>query len=99
LGGGEGIALTGDALGGITLVTFPERRHLVQTHIRLIPALVFALTCCKFGFHFFFEALWEWLTLCPKKGPFPQISHTFGIFVLLKTLFIPLSSTKIQRYF
>lgn len=42
-----------------TLVTFPERRHLVQTHIRLTPDSVLALTCCKFGFHFLFVALCE----------------------------------------
>jgi hypothetical protein len=24
--------------------------------------------------------LWEWLTLCPKIGPFSQISQTFGMF-------------------
>jgi hypothetical protein len=35
------------------------------------------------GFHFLGEALWEWLTLCPKTGPFPQTSHTFGIVVSL----------------
>jgi hypothetical protein len=54
----------------------------VQTQILLAPELVSALTCCKFGFHFLLEALWEWLTLCPKTGPFPQISQTFGIILL-----------------
>jgi len=91
--------LRGDALGDAPFVIFPERRHLVQTHIRLIPELVWALTCCKFGFHFFLEALWEWLTLCPKTGPFPQISHTFGIFGLLKRLFIPYLQQKSKDIF
>ncbi len=45
--------------GQRALVTFPDRRHLVQTHIRLTPDFVLAFVCCKFGFHFFLEALWE----------------------------------------
>jgi len=38
--GGVGVESRGAALGNVPLVTFPERRHLVQTHIRLIPEFV-----------------------------------------------------------
>ena len=51
---------------------------------------VCALTRWRFGFHFFGEALWEWLTLCPKIGPFSQISQTFGMIVSLSSPFEPL---------
>jgi hypothetical protein len=33
--------------------------------------------------------LWEWLTLCPKTGPFSQISQTFGMVVSLSSRFEP----------
>jgi len=65
------------------LVTLPERRHLVQTQIWRTPLGVWALTRWRLGFHFFGEDLWEWLTLCPKTGPFSQISQTFGMVVSL----------------
>jgi len=45
------------------LATLPERRQRVQTQIFRTPAEVRALTCCRLGFHFLGEALWEWLTL------------------------------------
>lgn len=61
------------------MTTRPERRHRVQTEIIRTPLSVLALTGCRFGFHFFGEALCEWLTLCPKDGPLPQISHVLGI--------------------
>lgn len=67
----------------MALTTLPDRRHLVHTQICRTPRVVWALTCWRFGFHFLGDALWEWLTLCPKTGPFWQISHTFGIFVSL----------------
>jgi tetratricopeptide (TPR) repeat protein len=41
------------------------------------------------GFHFFGDDLCEWLTLCPKIGPFSQISHTFGMVVSLSPRFEP----------
>jgi hypothetical protein len=61
------------------LATFPERRQRVQTQICLTPLGVRALTCWRLGFHFFGEDLCEWLTLCPKTGPFWQMSHTLGM--------------------
>jgi hypothetical protein len=67
-------------LGQAALATLPERRHLEQTQIWRTPFGVCALTRWRLGFHFFGEALWEWLTLCPKIGPFSQISQTFGMF-------------------
>ncbi len=65
------------------MATFPDLRHLEQTQIWRTPDGVWALTCCRLGFHFLGEDLWEWLTLCPKTGPFWQISHTFGMVVSL----------------
>jgi hypothetical protein len=38
------------------------------------------------GFHFFLEALLEWLRVCPKAGPFPQISQAFGIVSLYQQI-------------
>lgn len=61
----------------------PVRMHLVHTQIWRTPEGVCALTCCRLGFHFFGEALWEWLMLCPKTGPFWQIAQTFGMVVAL----------------
>ncbi len=52
------------------MATLPERRHRVQTQICLTPRGVWALTCCRLGFHFFGADLWEWLTVCPKAGAF-----------------------------
>jgi len=65
----------------MAFATRPERRHLVQTHIFLTPFFVWAFTLCRFGFHFFLEALCEWLRLEPKEGPFPQIAQTRGIII------------------
>ena len=80
-------------------MTLPDLRHLVQTHMRFVPAGVCALTFCRFGFHFFLEALCEWLMLCPNTGPFPQTSQVFGIFrsyewQFKKRAFIPQSGSK-----
>jgi len=75
--------------GQAALATLPERRHLVQTQIWRTPFGVWALTRWRLGFHFFGEALWEWLTLCPKTGPFSQISHTFGMVVSLSSRIEP----------
>ena len=60
-------------------LTLPERMQRVQAQIRLTPVGVSAFTRWRFGLHFFLEALCEWLRLCPKIGPFPQISHVLGI--------------------
>ena len=81
-----------DVSGGQTAFwTFPERRQRVQAQTYLFPASVLALTRWRLGFHFFGEALWEWLTEFPKTGPLPQMSHVFGMVVLsislLKGLF------------
>jgi len=54
----------------------------VQAQTYLFPESVLALTRWRFGFHFFGEALWEWLTEFPKTGPLPQMSHVFGMMIL-----------------
>jgi hypothetical protein len=64
----------------------------------LTPAGVCAFTCWRFGFHFFGEALCEWLTLCPKIGPFPQISHIFGMVVLFQGLFYTIKGPPAQHF-
>jgi len=61
----------------------------VQTQIWRTPFGVWALTRWRLGFHFFGDDLWEWLTLCPKTGPFAQISHTFGMVVSLSSRIEP----------
>jgi hypothetical protein len=66
----------------MAFATLPERRHLVQTHILLAPPFVWTFTLWRFGFHFFLEALWEWLRLKPKEGPFPQTAQILGIFLI-----------------
>jgi len=75
--------------GQAALATLPERKHRVQTQIWRTPLGVWALTRWRLGFHFFGEALWEWLTLCPKMGPFSQISQTFGMVLSLSSRFEP----------
>jgi len=58
------------------LVTAPERMHLLQTLIFLtLPFFCMALTLWRLGFHLLFVLLLAWLTLFPKDGPFPHISH------------------------
>jgi len=71
------------------LATLPERKHREQTQICRTPFGVWALTRWRLGFHFFGEDLWEWLTLCPKTGPFAQIAQTFGMVVSLSSRFEP----------
>ena len=70
----------------------------MHTQICLTPAGVWAFTCCRLGFHFFGEALWEWLTLCPNIGLFPQTSHCFGMIVLFKGLLYTTNGPSAQDY-
>src|SRR5512137_1444776 len=79
------------------LATLPERRQRVQTQICRLPLAVWALTRWRLGFHFFGDDLWEWLTLCPKTGPFWQISQTFGMVVSLSSRIEPLLYHKTGR--
>ena len=79
------------------LATLPERRHREQTQIWRFPLAVWALTRWRLGFHFFGDDLWEWLTLCPKTGPFWQISQTFGMVVSLSSRIEPLLYHKTAR--
>ena len=56
-------------------VTFPERRHRVQTYTwRGVPFTI-AFTRFTLGFQARLERLWEWETLMPKVTPLSQNSH------------------------
>ncbi len=61
------------------LVIDPDRRHREQTLIRVVfpPEKVFTLW--RLGYQTLRVLLLAWLTLCPKTGPFPQISQTLAI--------------------
>jgi hypothetical protein len=61
------------------LTTFPDRMQEVQARMRLgVPSMT-ARTRCKLGYQRRLVLLLAWLTLCPKVGPLPQISHTRAI--------------------
>ena len=55
--------------------TLPERMHLVQTCIFLLPPAVFTAILWTFACQTLLDLLCEWLTWFPKKAPLPQISH------------------------
>ncbi len=59
--------------------TLPDLMHRVQARIRLGLPSISALTGCRLGYQRRFVLLFAWLTLCPKDGPLPQISHTRAI--------------------
>lgn len=61
-------------LAGFT--TLPARMHEVHTDSLLGVAPTMARTRWMFGSHRRLVLLWEWLTLIPKEGCFPQISQT-----------------------
>jgi hypothetical protein len=52
--------------------------HWVHTLIRLTLPFMLIFIFCRLGSHLLLVNLWEWLTLCPVTGFFPQISHTFA---------------------
>src|SRR4029077_1908476 len=62
------------------LTTFFDRRHRVQTRIRLLPPLMTARTDCRFGSNRRALTLFAWLCCRPTTGPFPQSSHRFAIY-------------------
>jgi preprotein translocase subunit SecE len=47
-------------------VTFPERKHLVQTFFLLTVPFSLTLTVWMFAFHFRLVCLLEWETLLPE---------------------------------
>ena len=53
--------------------TLPERMHLVQTCIFLLPPAVFTAILWTFACQTLLDLLCEWLTWFPKKAPLPQI--------------------------
>ncbi len=60
-------------------MTLPDRMHLVHTLMRRGAPSIIARTRCRLGYQRRFVLLLAWLTLCPKTGPLPQISHTRAI--------------------
>jgi hypothetical protein len=71
---------------GQALVILPERRQPVQTDTRFLVPLTMARTVWMFGLQRRFVRTWEWLTLLPNDGFFPQVSHTEAMMVLQKLL-------------
>lgn len=64
-----------------------DRMQRVQTlTLRTVPLLM-VLIFCRFGCQVRRVLLFAWLTLLPKLGPLPQISHIFDMdyFPPLKT--------------
>jgi len=51
----------------------------VQTLMLLTVPFLTALIFCRFGYQILGVLLLAWLTLLPKLGPFPQISHILDI--------------------
>ncbi len=58
------------------LVTFPALMHDVQTDSRRGAPSTTARTRWMLGFQRRRLRLWEWLTLMPNEGCFPQMSQT-----------------------
>ena len=67
------------AICQIARVTFPERRHLVQTVIRRGLPSTIALTFWRFGYQRRLVLSSEWLTLFPDDGDLPQTAHILGM--------------------
>jgi hypothetical protein len=61
------------------LTTRFERRHRVQTRMRLVPPLTTARTVWRFGWKRRGVTLWAWLMFRPNLGPLPQISHRLAM--------------------
>src|SRR5690606_32632204 len=65
-------------------------RQEVQTLMRFLlpPGRVTARTVWMFGSHRRLVRRWECDTDLPKRGPFPQISHTAAICELLEVKYV-----------
>ena len=61
------------------LVTLPALMHDVHTERRTGAPFTMARTRWMLGFQRRRLRLWEWLTLMPNEGCFPQTSHTDAI--------------------
>lgn len=66
----------------MALVTWPERMQRVQTLMVWTLPFLTAFTFCRFGYHVVRVLLLAWLTLLPKLGPLPQISHFLDMALL-----------------
>ena len=69
--------------------TSPDRKHRVQTWIRLTTPSTSARTFWRLGRKTRFVLLLEWLTLCPVIRFFPQTEHANAIISLLTQKFVP----------
>ena len=58
----------------------PAFMHLAHTFMRVGPPSVATLILWMFGFQRRFVLRWEWLTLKPKPGFLPHISHILDFF-------------------
>ena len=54
-------------------ITLPAFRQRVHTYTRLGALPTMIRTFCRLGSKRRFVATIEWLRLCPKAGPFPQL--------------------------
>src|SRR3954470_20526000 len=63
----------------MALVTLPALRQRVQTYTRRGAATTKIRTFWRFGSKRRLVARIEWLRLCPKAGPRPQLWQTFDI--------------------
>ena len=59
--------------------TLPERKHLVHTWIVVGVPLTTALIFFRFGAHFLFVCIVEWLIWLPDITPLLHISHLLDI--------------------
>lgn len=82
----------------VALLTLPALMHDVQTLVRRLPCGVAMRTDCKFGSHRRLVWRWEWLTLHPVEGRFPQIAHTLDILQQPLTRNAP-SRRRVKQYF
>ncbi len=57
------------------LSTFPDFKQEVQTYNFFVAPFTLHLTDLMFGLNILLDLLCEWLTLLPKRTPFPQTEH------------------------
>ena len=57
------------------LSTLPDFKQEVQTYNLFVAPFTLHLTDLMFGLNILLDLLCEWLTLLPKRTPFPQTEH------------------------
>jgi hypothetical protein len=72
-----------------------QRVHTLM--VETVPFLT-ALTFWRFGSQVLDVLLFAWLTLLPKLGPFPQISHILDIFYCPPSLTEAFLYIRLKRY-